>query len=425
MDFPMTFSLFGLQGLMGASLLLAMAWAFSADRRGISWRKVFQLGLTQVLLTICLLKVPASRGLFISLGRGVDALSEATSKGAQFVFGYLAGDSLPFALKDPQSPPFILLFQALPIIVVVSALSMLLFYWGVLPALVRLIGRGTQAVARIGGALGMGMAGEIFMGQVESALLIKPYLARLSPNELLSLMAAGMATASASVFALYTAWLQPQLGTEALMHVLTANLVNIPAALLICELLMPEHAPVTQGDFSGKKEFVSATHAIAEGTQEGWSIMWAIAAMLLVSVALIEVVNMSFGALTNFALGESWTIQKAFSYLFAPMAWCMGVPFEQSLAGGQLLAEKTLINEMVTLVRVSKGEVGNVSARSLAILSYGLCGFANISSIGLQIIGIGGLEPQRKEETIRLAPRALIAAVLACTFSGAIVSLIL
>ena len=293
-----------IQGCVGLCLFLSLAWGLSERRSGISWRKVAQLALFQITLMILFLKLPQAQKGFLFLGQGVQAFQRAVTAGTSFVFGYIGGGTLPFEVTNPQGTPFVFMFQALPMIVVMSALSMLLFHWGILPWIVRKISVIARKVGCIGGALATAMCAKIFLGQMDTPLLVKPYLHRFSRHELFSMMTVGMATTSLALFSLYTSLLDPVIGnTQALRHILTSAIINIPASLIIAELMIPGQ-DMTQGEAKNPYTFNSAMQAISQGTTEGWHIMWVVGAMILVSLSLVALVNSILGSLGQWSIGS-------------------------------------------------------------------------------------------------------------------------
>ena len=368
-----------------------------------------------------------SRGIFriLCLRKRGRCIAVGYSLWHSFCFWLPWGGDQPFALAKGQGVPFIFIFQALPMIVVMGAISMLLFHWGVLPWVVRGLARGAQKGWNIGGALATAMAAKLFLGQTDGPLLVKPYLARFSSNELFSVMTAGMATTSVVLFALYNALLGKVMGNEAAWtHLVTSAVINIPASLMMAEIMVPHRGDLTQGEAKSPYNFVNSMEAIAQGTLDGWTMMGAIGALLISALAFVYIGDRLVGGVTLWILGQSISLDALVGTLCAPFAWCLGIPWTEALQCGAFLAKKWVLNEVVALMDVSHS-AGSISGRSLAILTYSICGFGNLSSIAIQIGGFSSLIPTRKEDIVTLAPWALLAGSLAGGISSALVSLMI
>lgn len=393
------------------------------DFRHISWRKIISLFVTQVVLMVWFFHVPLMQKGFSFLAHGVDILRQATLAGTSFVFGYLGGGPTPFTVSAGEFS-FIFIFQALPLIAVVGALSMLLFHWGILNAFVRLLSYGIKPLFRIGGVLSTAMAAKLFLGQTDAPLLIRPYLSKLSRNEWFSIMVAGMATGSASLFALYASFLQSAMSSSlAISHVVTAAVVNIPAALLIAEIMYPEKDSLTQGTYQNPYSFHNSMDAVAKGALDGWTVMWSVAAMLVVSVALVSLLNRGIGFIGWFLGNDQVTFQGLLGQCMRPFVWAMGISWDESFAAGQIMGVKIALNEVVALARVPALS-GQLQSHTLEILSYSLCSFGNFSSIAIQIGGFSVMAPDRKKEIAVLASRALLASLLAGGLSSSLCALL-
>jgi CNT family concentrative nucleoside transporter len=338
------------------------------------------------------------------------------------VFGYLGGGDLPFDEPHPGAS-FILAFNALPIILVVSALSSLFFYWRILPFIIHLISRLLQKSLNIGGAEGVGLAANIFIGMVESPLLIRPFISRLTRSELFSVMTCGMATVAGTVIVLYASILSSAV-PDVLGHILVASVMSVPAAYVISKIMIPETEPVTLGELEPDEGVTSAFQAITEGTINGVRLLVYIVAMLVVMVALVELVNIILSLLPATG-GEALTLQRILGYLFAPVAWLMGIPWQESAIAGTLLGTKTIINEFVAYLSLADVPEGALSNSSTLILTYALCGFANPGSLGIMIGGLTAIAPERKTEIVELCVKSLISGTLATCMTGAVAGLFL
>jgi CNT family concentrative nucleoside transporter len=372
----------------------------------------------QLLIGVVLLKLPGLEQLFIGLNELVLALQRATESGGQFVFGYLAGGSLPFEEREPGSS-FILAFRALPVILVVSAVSAALTYLGVLPWVVRLFAMCLQRTLHVGGAVGLTTAANIFVGMVEAPLLVRPYLSRLTRSELFVVMTVGMATIAGTVLVLYASILGSVL-EDALRHLLVASVISAPAAVTVAKLMIPEIHQPTPGVLDGSSSADGLVDAIISGTQNGLKLLLNVAALLLVLVALVHLVNALLGWLPPVA-GESVTLQRITGYLLAPVAWLMGIPWSEAVVAGGLLGTKTILNEFIAYIELAQLESGTLSARSQLIMTYALCGFANFASLGIMLGGLLTLVPERRAELLQLGPRAIVSGTLASCCTGAVV----
>ncbi|MCB1877993.1 MAG: nucleoside:proton symporter [Chromatiales bacterium] len=410
-----------LQSLFGLLTLTALAWSVSERREAASVRLIASgLGL-QLLIAWLLLELPGARQFFLLANAGVDALGAATRAGTEFVFGYLGGAEPPFETTQ-AGQTFVLAFRALPLILVISALSALLFHWRILPLLVGGVARLLERSMGIGGALGLGTAANIFMGMVEAPLLIRPYLIRMTRSELFALMSCGMATIAGTVFALYAAFLAPVLPGAA-GHLITASLISAPAALLVARLMVPETGTATAATLQRDELTHGAMEAITQGTVDGLRLLAYVVAMLLVMVALIHLANQLLGLLPP--IGDApLSLQTIFGWLFAPIAWLMGIPWSEAPAAGALLGIKTIINELLAYLQLAENGADDLSERSRLILAYALCGFANPGSLGIMIGGLSAMAPERRAEIVALGGKSLLAGTLATCMTGAVVGIL-
>jgi CNT family concentrative nucleoside transporter len=409
-------SLFGLIAMLGVAILL------SEDRRRIPWRTVL-IGISlQLLLALLLVKLPLSQSLFAGLNQVVLVLDKATTAGTSFVFGYLGGDAFPFEVSDP-SKTFVLAFKALPLVIVVSALSALLFYWRVLPWVVRQLARLLTRSLGIGGALGLGAAANIFVGMIEAPLFIRPYLAKLSRSELFALMTTGMATIAGTMMVLYASILSG-IRDDALGQILSASVISIPAALILALVLVPGNGEETVAAVELESEATSAMDAITRGTLQGVTLVINIVAMLIVFVALVALVNLLLGLLPEVG-GEPVSLQRLLGVLFAPLVWLMGIPLDEALTAGSLMGVKTILNEFLAYLDLAALPAQALSERSEIIMVYALCGFANFGSLGIMLGGMGTMVPERRAEIAALGLKSILAGTLATMMTGAIVGILI
>lgn len=409
-----------LQGLAGIAGLTLIAVLLSSDRRRVSWR-IVAVGLTaQMLVAALLLKVPAIRPLFLALNRAVDALQAATLAGTSFVFGYVGGGPAPFSLSDP-SKGFVLAFQALPLVLIMSALSAVLYHWRILPLVVRGFALVLEKSFGLGGAVGMSAAAMPFLGMIESPLLIRPYLSKLSRGELFVVMTGGMATIAGTVLVLYATFLSGII-PDATGHLLTATLVSVPAAIMVARIMVPDDCR-TGGTTVIQTPYGGSMDAVVRGTMDGLHLLGAIIAMLVVLVALVHLVNSGLGLLPEVA-GAPVTLQRAMGVILAPLAWLMGIPAAEMATAGALLGTKTVLNELLAYLQLAALPPEALSERSRLIMSYGLCGFANFGSLGILIAGLSAMAPERRGEVVALGWRAMAAGTLSTCLTAAVVGLL-
>ncbi|MGB0713378.1 MAG: NupC/NupG family nucleoside CNT transporter [Gammaproteobacteria bacterium] len=415
-------TLHSISGLLGFTLL---AWLLSENRPAAWQPRLILAGLAlQLLLALLLLKEPAAQTLFEVLNGLVAALLESTQAGTRFVFGYLAGGNTPWQ-HDSGGSSFILGLQALPLILVMSALSALLFHWRILPLVVRGFAWGLRRGLGIGGALGLGTAANIFVGMVEAPLLIRPYLARISRSDLFALMTAGMATSAGTMLALYVS-LIGSVVPGAAGHILTASLISAPAALMIARLMVPPSTTDIRDMPSEvlKSEASGAMDAITRGTVEGLRLLAHVIAMLIVLVALVHLANSLLGLFPDVA-GSALTLERMLGWLLAPVAWLTGISWTDAPQAGALIGTKTVLNEVVAYLQLAALPADALAERSRVILTYSLCGFANLGSLGIMIGGMGAMAPERRAEIVALGPRAIVAGTLATLMTGTVAGLMI
>lgn len=408
-------------GIFGILFFLFLCWVLSEKRSHINIVGMLKGLAAHITLTVLILTLAPVRSFFEWLGKGVMAVREATITGTTFMFGYLGGGAAPFDIHDP-SKMFVFAFQALPMIMVVSALSMLFFHWRIIPIIVKGLSRLFKSTLNIGGALGVCSAGKIFLGQTEAPLLVKPYLAHMSRSEIFTIMCLGLATTSGTIFAIYASLLDHIL-PNALTHILTASIINIPAAILLARILIPQEGKDTDGSFVVPYHFNSSMDAVSRGISDGLKLFLAILAMLLVFVALVDLANRALSVIPSFD-DAPLTLQRIIGYGMAPIAWFMGIPWGECITAGGLLGIKTILNELFAFTTLSGHMGDSLSQSSRVIMTYALCGFANISSIGILIGGLGGMVPEKRDLIIELGFKALLVGTLASCFSGTMVGIV-
>ena len=412
-----------LQSALGVVALLAFAWAVSEDRRAVNLKRAAAALLVTLATAVLLLKVPQIAFAFQGLARGVDAVSAATRAGTGFVFGYIGGGALPFDVKAPGAD-FVLAFQALPIVLVMSVLTTLLFHWRILPPIVRGFSWLLERSLGVSGAVGLSTAANIFLGMVEAPLFIKPYLARLSRGELFMVMTGGMAGIAGTVFVLYATILKDAIPDIA-GHLMVASILGAPAALLISQLMVP----VRPGDDSDigtvnvGKVADNTMDAIVRGTSAGLELLLNITAMLLVLVALVHLAN-AILSLTPDLMGAPVTLQRLLGLVMAPVCWLMGVPWDQAVTAGSLMGIKTVLNEFLAYLDLAKLPADALDPRSRLIMVYAMCGFANFGSLGIMIGGLSVMAPERRADIISLGGKSIVSGTLTTCLMGAIVGVL-
>src|SRR3982074_3091592 len=412
-----------LQSAFGVFALLGIAWVLSENGRAVSLRQA-GIGLIVTLATaVILIKLPFVAHAFGAINDAVGAISAASRAGTSFVFGYLGGGAPPFALRAPGAD-FLLAFQALPIILVMSVLTTLLFYWRILPPVVRGMAWVLERTLGVGGAVGLSTAANIFLGMVEAPLFIRPYLTQLSRSELFLVMTGGMAGIAGTVLVLYATLLAP-LVPDAGAHFVIASVLGAPAAILISLIMVPETSDKrTGGTLADPDAQASSTmDAIARGTTAGLELLLNIVAMLIVLVALVYLANAILGLLPDVG-GARVSLQRMLGYAMAPVCWLMGLPWPQAIMGGSLRGIKTVLNELIAYLELSKLGADALDPRSRLIMLYAMCGFANFGSLGIMIGGLGTMAPQRRDEINSLGLKSIVSGTLTTCLMGAIVGVL-
>jgi CNT family concentrative nucleoside transporter len=410
-----------LQSVAGIVMFALIALALSENRRRIGLKTAFiGIGL-QFVVGLLLLKLSLFRAFFLLLNRLVLSLEESTAAGTAFVFGYLGGGPLPFDEKFPGAG-FILAFRALPLVLVISALSALLFYWKVLPLVVRAFSWTLRKTMGIGGAEGLGVSANVFVGMVEAPLFIRPYLNHMTRSELFSLMTCGMATIAGTVMVLYASLLSRTI-PDVMGHILTASIISVPAAITVSKIMVPETGELTSGAMTAPEKASGAIDAVTRGTLQGVTLVINIVAMLVVLVALVHLLNLILGWVPHWR-GQAVTLQRILGLVMAPVTWLMGIPWEETATAGALMGTKTVLNEFIAYLDLSRLPEGSLAPRSKLILTYAMCGFANPGSLGIMIGGLGTMAPERREEIVSLGLRSIVAGTLATCMTGAVVGII-
>jgi len=409
-----------LQSAFGIVALLAIALAFGENRRAVSWKQA-GIGLIATLATaIILIKLPFVAAFFGAINDAVGAIAAASRAGSSFVFGYVGGGPLPFDLKTPGAD-FILAFQALPIVLVMSVLTTLLFYWRVLPPIVRGMAWLLERTLGVGGAVGLSTAANIFLGMVEAPLFVRPYLAQMTRSELFLVMTGGMAGIAGTVLVLYATLLAPLI-PDAAAHFVIASVLGAPASILVSLIMVPETKQQRTGGAldDPEMEVKSTMDAIVKGTSAGLELLLNIVAMLLVLVALVYLLNSILGLLPDIGGGRI-SLQRMLGYAMAPVCWLMGLPWPQAVTAGSLMGTKTVLNELIAYVDLSKLAPDALDPRSKLIMLYAMCGFANFASLGIMIGGLNTMAPSRRDEINALGVKSIVSGTITTCLMGAIV----
>ncbi len=409
------------QGGLGIAVLLGLTWAISEDRRNVSVRLAVIGMALQFVLALIVLRVPLVAEALTWLNRAVEAIQQATLSGASFVFGYLGGGPAPFETTAPQNA-FILATQGLPLILIVSALSALLFFWRILPAIVSGFAWALERSMRLGGAVGVATAANVFVGMIEAPLLIRPYLREMNRASLFLVMTAGMATIAGNMFVLYATILSSVLPNAA-GTLMTASVISAPAAIAVAVLLVPGDLTGKAAELTDPIEADSAAEALVNGTLSGVRLVVGVAATLVVVIALVALLNQLLGLLPDVA-GAALTLQRILGWLLTPFAWLIGIPWSEAPLAGELMGTKIVLTELVAYLEMAALPPESLSPRSDIILTYALCGFANVGSLGIMLGGLATMVPERRAEIVALGPKALLAGTIACFLTGAVAGLI-
>ena len=409
-----------MQAILGIAVLLGLAWLVSENRRGLDWRMLVTALAMQFALAALLLKAPVLSDMLLAVNGLVRAVEQATQAGTGFVFGYLGGGPVPFEV-NVESALYLFSFRVLPQILVFSALVAILWHWRILPAVIRAFGAVLRRTLGVGGAVGTAAAASLFLGMAEAPLVIRAYLAKLTRSELFSVMTCGMATIAGSIMVLYASVLRDVID-GALGHILVASVINVIGAILISRLMIPMDAATDADETAVELSYAGTMDAITRGTADGLRLALYIGAMLIVLVSLVALVNIG---LSNFQVGgAALTLERAMGWVFAPVAWLIGVPWSEAQAAGSLLGTKLVLNELVAYLQLTALEPAQFSDQSRLILTYALCGFTNFGSLGILIGGLSALVPERRPDFLDLGSKTLISGTLVSCLTGAIIGLV-
>lgn len=410
-----------LQAVFGMIAFVVLAWAFSENRRVVRVKEVAAGLALQIAIGAILIKLPQAATVLIALNHIVESLQAATIAGTGFVFGFIGGGSAPYEVTHPGST-FILAFQALPLVFVISALSALLFYWNILPRVVRAFAFVLKKTMGIDGPLGLVVSTNVFLGMVEAPLVIRPYIKALTRSELFVMMTCGMAMIAGTVMVVYAGFLHG-IVPHPLGQLLTASLISVPASLVVGRLMVPETATPSSGGLVPPDTYRGSMDAITKGTADGLHLILAIVPMLIVLVALVAIANGLLAYIPD-VHGGPVTLQRVFGLVMSPVAWAMGVPWDEARAAGGLLGTKVVLNEFIAYFDMSQLPAEALSAHSRIIVTFALCSFANFGSLGIMIGSLGTLAPERRDEVVEMGFKAILAGTIASCMTGATAGLL-
>lgn len=408
-----------MHGIIGILVILLVAWAVSERRLQVRPLAVVITLVVQIVLAAILLRVPVVSEALASINVVVGAIGSATREGTSFVFDYIGGGDLPFDLTVPQAPK-VFAFQLIPQVLVFAVLVALLWYWRVLPLVIKGFAWLLQRTLGIGGAVGCAAAASVFVGMVESPMVIRAHLKTITRSEFFVVITCGMSTVAGSIMVLYVTIIGGVV-QDALGHIVTASILNVLGGILIARVMIPDDTVTDSGDIEDAFGYQSAFDAITRGTTDGVRIVVNIVAMLIVLISLVGLINHMMAVIP--AGDAPLSLERIAGWVFQPLSWCMGVPWSDANAAGQLMGTKLVINELVAYQQL--GEVGlDLQERTNLILTYSLCGFTNLGSVGILIGGVSAIVPERRDDLIALAPRTLVSGTLVAFLTGSIVGLV-
>lgn len=416
----MGYTLDHLRSIGGVAFIVALAWAISEKRSAFPLRIVLiALGM-EIVLAVGMFAIPPLRAALGAVSSGLDALQAATFEGARFVYGHLAGGPPPYEVTNPGSQ-VVLAFGALQMIIVVSALSAMLWRWGLLELACKGLGWLLKKAMGINGPLALSTAANVFLGMVEAPLVIRPYLAKMSRSDIFVIMTTGLATIAGTVMAVYASFLKTSV-PEAAGHILVASFIAAPGSIAIARIMVPDTAPLaTIREEAPPKLYSSTMDAFARGVLDGVQLVIAVVAMLLAATALVALANMILAAVLPPINGAELTVGHIFGWIFAPIVWMIGVPWSDALPAGELMGTKTALNEFLAYLQMSQLPADALEPRTKLMMIYALCGFANFASLAIMIGGLTSLCPERRDDFANLGVKSLISGTLTTLLSGALI----
>jgi len=408
-------------GLLGLFAFIFIAWLFSENKKAVRVKPILIGVLIQIILAIALSKISFFTDIFNWINKAVICLEHATMQGTSFVFGYVGGAKTPFKVQDNTST-YSLAFQALPLVIVISAISSLLFYYRIMPFIIRHISWVVSHVLGLGGAIAIGVSANLFLGMAESPLVIRPYMKRITHSELFTMMTCGMAGVAGTVMGLYVAILSPIM-PHVMSHVIASVLISLPAVVFISRIMVPETNVLTEGRELYVENRLSAIDALTKGVSIGAQVFISIVAMLIVLVAIVSFIDKGLSLIPAID-GQVLSLSYLIGFLFQPIMWLVGIPWDQAHLAGNLMATRLVLNELVSYQQLAVLKAGALDAKSQLILVYAMCGFANISGLGIMLSTYNVLMPKRRKEFMALGGKALLAGTICTLMTGTIMGVL-
>ena len=406
-----------MHALLGIIVLIALAWAFSENRSAISWRVVVMGIAVQFVLAGLFLHSTWLSTVLVGINQFVNAVGDASSAGTVFLFGYLGGGEFP--VDSVSESPYLFAFRVLPQVIVFSVVVAMLWHWRLLPAIVQGLSWALRQTFRVSGAVATAGAASLFLGMIETPMVIRAYLAQMTRSEFFTVMALGMSTVAGTVMILFASLLG-ELFDGVVAHIVGASMINAVGALYLSRLFIPETQTIETKTSSLDLQYQSSMDALTKGTQDGLAMAVNIGAMLLVLISFVALGNMILAGVTG---NDAWTFEAILGMAFAPLAWLIGIPWSEAGPAGALLGTKVVLNEVIAYVQFS-ANADLFSEHSRMIMLYALCGFANLGSLGILLGGLSVLVPERKSEYLVIAPKSVVCGTLVNLITGAIVGLV-
>ncbi len=417
----LSYSLENARSLLAVAAIVLIAWLVSENKRRFPVMLLPGALALQAGIVLLMFALPGSKAVLNAANAAVVGLADAADQGSQFVFGYLGGGAQPYVSQSAEAPaPFIFGFRVLPLVLLISALSALLWHWGVLSRITQAFGVVFRRTMGLSGHSALAVAANIFMGMIETPIVIRAYLDRLTRAELFLMMVVGLSTIAGSMMVAYSVILQPVLA-DAAGHVLTASVISAPAGVLLARIIVPEVKGERDAVAPPDLRYEGAMDALTRGVQNGVMVAVNVAASLIVFVALVGLLN-NLLTLAPDVGGAPLTLQRLFGYAFAPVAYAIGLPWHDAQAGGALLGTKLFLTEFIAFIELGALGPDAIDDRSRMIMTYAICGFANVASIGIMTGGMTTLMPERRSEILELAWKALLPGFMATLMTAAIVA---
>ena len=410
-----------LQSALGLVAFPLIALLFCKGEKKLNFRLLAAAIGLQFALALLFLKVPLFQSLFSVMNQAVLSLQAATNAGTAFVFGFLGGGEAPFDVTKPQNS-YVLAFQAFPLIIVIGALTALLSHWRILPIIIEGLAKLFSRTLKIGGAVALSGAANIFIGMVEAPLFIRNSVKKLSNSELFMVMTLGMSTVAGTVLVLYSTFLN-QVISDAVGHILTASIMSVPAAVVISLTMIPQKGEPTPSDAEVAFDYSGPMDAISQGAVSAMQMMLGILALIITFIALVTLTNSALGLLPD-VLGQPVSLERVLGWIMAPICWLMGIPWQEATSAGTLMGVKTIFNEFLAFIQQSQLPEDALSPRSDLIISYALCGFANFGSLGILIGGLSAMAPERRGEITRMGLLSMVSGTLATCMTASVIGVL-